>query len=121
MNEDTQLSDAEIERSSVKVLIVKWIAKQGVTTVLLIAILGAILYGGYYAMTTAIPQHLDRIQAGYREVSIEHRTAIETIEKSRDADRAANDRARSDFLELIREQRRMVSKPTVANGSEAGS
>lgn len=122
MTEDSQLSDAEIERSSLKVLAFKWLAKQGVTTVLLCAILGAMLYGGYYAMTTAIPEHITSIRAGYKEVAIEHKQAIEVIQKSHDADRAAADKARSEFLDLIRDTRRMVSKPSpVAVESDSGS
>lgn len=45
-----------------------WLYKQGVSTVLLILIFGALCWFGHYAVTTAIPQHLQQIQDGYEKI-----------------------------------------------------
>lgn len=56
--------------------IASWLTGQSFNNVLLIAILGAIWFGGQYCVTVAIPNHLDQIQKGY-----------ERIEKSNSEDR----------------------------------
>jgi hypothetical protein len=44
--------------------------------VLLFAILGMIGYGGYYAISIAIPAHLLAIQSGYERQDVVHAAAI---------------------------------------------
>lgn len=46
---------------------VTWLTGQSFNNVLLVLILGAILYGGWWGITVGVPQHLQQIQAGYRE------------------------------------------------------
>jgi predicted negative regulator of RcsB-dependent stress response len=100
-----ELSDAEIDRSSVKVLAFRWLSRQGVIVVLLFAILSAIGWFGWYTMTTAIPKHLETIQDGYERVTRDHAAGMEkmaaSIEKVVDDSRAQ----RKEFLDLLREYR----------------
>ena len=53
--------------------VVSWAAGQPFNNVLLLAILGSIMWGGYFAMTTAIPSHLQQIQTGYEALTNAHR------------------------------------------------
>lgn len=53
--------------------VVAWAAGQPFNNVLLLAILGAIMWGGWFAMTTAIPSHLKQIQQGYESLTNAHR------------------------------------------------
>lgn len=53
--------------------VVAWAAGQPFNNVLLLAILGSIMWGGWFAMTTAIPSHLKQIQEGYESLSNSHR------------------------------------------------
>lgn len=89
MNEDTQLTDDEIEKTTYKVLVFRWLAKQGVVTVLLCSILSSMIYGGYYAITTAIPAHIKQIQEGYDRIAAEHCKAVDRVTASQDREREA--------------------------------
>lgn len=53
--------------------IISWAAGQPFNNVLLLAILGCIMWGGWFAMTTAIPAHLQQIQRGYESLTESHR------------------------------------------------
>lgn len=75
-----------------RLVIVRWLAAQGVSTVLLCLILLALLYGMKYAMETAIPQHLDTIQKGYDRIGERHDKSLERMADSLDR---AIDRMRS--------------------------
>src|SRR5678815_3138115 len=56
-----------------------WLASQGVSTVLLVAILAAMTYCGNYAVKTAIPAHLEQIQKGYREQANDNKETVRDI------------------------------------------
>ena len=45
-----------------------WVLQQGVSTVLLFAILGLIYWGMRYAMDVAVPRHLEQIRRGYEQL-----------------------------------------------------
>lgn len=62
-----------------KVLATRWLANQGVSTVLLVAILATMGYMGNYAMVTAIPSHLKQIQDGYIEHAAAHSKEVQAI------------------------------------------
>lgn len=53
--------------------ITEWATSQSFNNILLCAILMAIGWGGWYAITTAIPAHLRMIQTGYETIIEEHR------------------------------------------------
>ena len=63
----------EENKTDITKQVISWAAGQPFNNVLLAAILGCIVWGTYFAMTTAIPQHLKQIQDGYRELSDSHR------------------------------------------------
>ena len=50
-----------------------WLLGQPFNNVLLILILFAIAWLGYYGLTTAIPSHLKAIQEGYERLESSHR------------------------------------------------
>ena len=52
---------------------VEWAKGQPFNNLLLTAILGSIMYGTYFAMTTALPKHLEQIQNGYESLTDAHR------------------------------------------------
>lgn len=73
-----------------------WLNAQNFNNLLLLAIIGLIAYGGRYAITIAIPEHLRTIQQGYEKIeetssqerakmeeahSKERKEAIETYDK----------------------------------------
>lgn len=51
----------------------EWLLGQPFNNVLLILILFAIAWLGYYGLTTAIPAHLKAIQEGYERLEDRHR------------------------------------------------
>lgn len=59
-----------------------WLYRQGVSTVLLGAILWAIYHMGYYAMDTAIPRHLKSIQDGYERIEASHARSLERLSQA---------------------------------------
>lgn len=115
MPEELNITNEEIEKSSIKTLAFRWLANQGVVTVLLFCILGAIVAGGHHAITQVIPAHLKEIKSGYKEVSeeiaIHHKETVQTIERSREAER-----------ELVREILQIErKKPSKTSGESAGA
>lgn len=63
-------------RRSWKESMFDWLFQQGVSTVLLFAILCAIGYALQYAMTTAIPQHIQSINQGNKAIAQECKEAV---------------------------------------------
>lgn len=111
MTEDTQLTDEEIAKLGTKEIVIRWLMKQGPVTFLLFAILLAIGYGGYYTMTTAIPLHLQQIQAGYDRIANQHETTVQRVIASQDKEREA----------LYRLMDRRVSRIETETGTDTGS
>ena len=66
----------KIDTKDFRSLLFSWLFSQGVSTVMLAAILIAMAYGGNYAMTTGIPAHLKQIQDGYREQGAANKEAL---------------------------------------------
>jgi hypothetical protein len=58
---------------SIKSQVIAWAAGQPFNNVLLLAILCAIGWGGYYTVTVGIPSHLNQIQQGYESLTESHR------------------------------------------------
>jgi hypothetical protein len=71
----------------------QWLLGQPFNNVLLVAILCAISWLGYYGVTTAIPMHLQQIQAGYERLEDSHREErTNMLETYRDLIEVAKDR-----------------------------
>lgn len=68
-------------KAAIKERAADWLLQQGVSTVLLVAILVSIGYGFRYAMTTAIPQHIETLRGMVRDVEASHREERETRDK----------------------------------------
>lgn len=64
--------------------VMAWAAGQPFNNLLLIAILVAIGWLGYYGLTSAIPQHLNAIQSGYEKIEQAHRDEREQTIKTYD-------------------------------------
>lgn len=71
----------ESAKESLKDKAINKLLGQEANTIVLIAILCAIGYSFWWAMTTGVPAHLSQIQAGYEKIDERH-------EKSRADDRA---------------------------------
>ncbi len=74
-NEDT---------STIKEIAAQWVLGQPFTNVLLLMILAAVGWGGYYALTVAVPAHLKLIQTGYEKMEDSHRGEREDRVKAYD-------------------------------------
>jgi hypothetical protein len=61
--------------------VIAWAAGQPFNNVLLMAILCAIAWGGYYTMTVGIPSHLNQIQKGYESLTESHRDEREQTQQ----------------------------------------
>ena len=57
----------------------KWMAGQRADTVLLFAILAAIVSLGWYGIQYGIPAHLRQIQSGYETIESSHKGQLEMI------------------------------------------
>lgn len=58
-----------------------WLNAQNFNNLLLLAIIGLIAYGGRYAITIAIPEHLKTIQVGYERIEDSHSRERTTAEE----------------------------------------
>lgn len=65
--------------------ILSWVAGQPFNNVLSLILVCAVIYGGWYALTTAIPEHLKQIQSGYERLndvhSAERERTVQTYDK----------------------------------------
>jgi len=100
-----ELSDTEINNSSVKVLAFRWLSRQGVVVVLLFTLLGGFSWFGHYTMTIAVPQHLKTIQEGYERIGKSHDDALGRVAGAVEKIADDNRLQRKEFLDLIREQK----------------
>lgn len=67
------MNDKNSSDESLKGQAVSWVAGQPFNNVLLLLILAAMSWIGWYGVTTAIPAHLTQIQKGYESLSESHR------------------------------------------------
>jgi ABC-type thiamine transport system substrate-binding protein len=58
-----------------------WLTGQSFNNILLMSILACIMWGGWFAMTTAIPAHLQQIQNGYESLTDSHREERERTQQ----------------------------------------
>lgn len=79
--------------------VIEWLFQQGVSTVLLVAILTFL----GYAVTVMVPKHFDQIEKGYGRNAEITAKAIESIAASHDRDRQM-------FIDLI-SGRQLTHKP----------
>ena len=82
-----------------KEAIIDWLKQQGVSTVLLCAILAFIGYGVVFL----VPVHIEMIKDGYQEITDRHAITVEKIVESHDRDRQM-------FVDLLN-GRQLVTKP----------
>lgn len=69
----------------IKEKVMDWLSQQGVSTVLLAAILVVLGWLGYFGMTTAVPAHLRQIQEGYEKIQKDYALSQkELLERMRD-------------------------------------
>jgi len=61
--------------------VITWAAGQPFNNVLLLAILGCIMWGGWFCITTVIPKHLEQIQKGYESLTESHRDERERTQQ----------------------------------------
>lgn len=83
-----EFTSSELEKLSLKAIALKWVLSQGVSNLLLMAILYALWYFADYAVNVGIPAHLRQIQDGYRENAEAHTKEVDkltaTFEKALD-------------------------------------
>lgn len=80
-------------KAAIKERIVEWALSQGTSFVIALMLLGAIGWGGRYALTEAIPQHIAAIQKLFIELETRHRAEREDRdEKWRDLVRELSSR-----------------------------
>lgn len=82
-----------------KEAIIDWLKQQGVSTVLLCAILAFIGYGVVFL----VPVHIEMIKDGYKEITERHAITVEKIVESHDRDRQM-------FIDLLN-GRQLVKNP----------
>jgi hypothetical protein len=82
-----------------KEALIDWLKQQGVSTVLLCAILAFIGYGVIFL----VPVHIEMIKDGYQEVTDRHAVTVEKLVDSHDRDRQM-------FVDLLN-GRQLVQKP----------
>lgn len=72
--------EVEINGKTWKEIALAWLVNQGVSTVLLFAI----VCGGGYMTYVMVPRHLDAIQQGYERIDTRHDEAIEKLAVSQE-------------------------------------
>lgn len=79
MSKDISAEERAACERSWKDIAARWIFGQDVSTVLLVGILVSLWYFGWYAMTQAIPAHLQSIQAGYERIEANHDASLKQM------------------------------------------
>lgn len=76
----------DTENKTVRDRLLEWLFQQGVSTVLLVAILSTLAYFGNYEQRVAIPQRIRDIQAGYdRNLEVHRRIEAAQRESFKEA------------------------------------
>ena len=83
-----------------KELLIRWILSQGVSTILLMAILFGVYRGMDYAMDVAIPEHLRQIQSGYEKIENNHTKEVEALRKTFETSLERLERRHADLDDL---------------------
>jgi hypothetical protein len=76
---------------------VEWLLAQGVSTLLLCAILCAMGYGIF----ELVPDHLNMIQEGYQKQAVELTRSLEAVTSSQDREREYHAREREMYLRML--------------------
>lgn len=98
---------------SIKDRFVIWMFQQGTSTVLLVLLTCVVTYFGYYAMTTAIPQHLKTIQEGYEKQEANHSAVVDKFVNSMERQQQLMRDDRETFKQSLREAVRETIKDTI--------
>lgn len=69
----------DLDKLPLKTLAARWAFSQGVSTLLLLAILAGMYKFADYAINFAIPKHLEQIQAGYEKIEAGHAKEVEQL------------------------------------------
>lgn len=119
MNGVTDTED--FDKIPLKTLAARWLFSQGVSTLLLFAILVGMYKMADYAMNTAIPEHLKQIQAGYEKIEAGHAKEVESLRSTFDKERERAERHRAadlpnpdDGTTLVRRKPPQVADEPVA-------
>lgn len=91
-----------------KTIAAQWVAGQPFTNVLLVAILSAGGWCGYYAITIAIPAHLQTIQNGYERLDEMNRSERDRIDRQHSTERETIRRQFEGWLDRIENMRGKV-------------
>lgn len=70
-----------------KSVLIRWAIQQSFPAVMLLVQTGVIMYMGWYAINTAIPQHLRSIQDGYDKQEAVHQKIINDVVASAEKER----------------------------------
>lgn len=70
-----------------KSVLIRWAIQQSFPAAMLLVQTGVILYMGWYAIDTAIPQHLRSIQEGYDKQEAVHQKVINDVVDSAEKER----------------------------------
>lgn len=100
-----------LEGNSITEKLLSWAANQGPATMLLFLLASMVAWGGYYAVTTAIPQLLKEIKDGYREVSGQHDKTVERIVSAWERERQVLHAERSQLWEAILKRNGAAAAP----------
>lgn len=121
MNGVTDTED--FDKIPLKTLAARWLFSQGVSTLLLFAILVGMYKMADYAVNTALPEHLKQIQSGYEKIEAGHAKEVEalrsTFEKDIERERAERHRSAElpnpdDVTTLVRRKPPQVADEPVA-------
>lgn len=100
-----------LEGGTITEKLLSWAANQGPATMLLFLLAAMVAWGGHYAITTAIPSHLQEIKSGYREVSEQHDKTVDKLIKSWDSERAILTEERKQLWDAALKARGASTKP----------
>jgi len=87
---------------------IDWLLGQQGNTILLIAILAAIAYLGWYSINHAIPAHLSQIQAGYERIEKSQTDQIDKVTGAFERRENKSEDLLRDLLDLQRRKARGV-------------
>lgn len=98
-----------------RVELVRWIFSQGPFAVILACLMWWLYTKSNYLIDTAVPEHLNKIQQGYREIQASNKESTEklaaTFEKEREREREVTKEAVNAIKELTVQIRNSQQQP----------
>lgn len=94
-----------------------WLNTQSALAVFAIAMLGFVLFAGYWTVDKIIPNHIDKINAGYAAQQKAHDSSLDKVIASFKESSDRHEKHVKEILDIMREDRKPIAVNPLGGGS----